>query len=110
MPKTSNVYARVEPELKKQAEAVLNEIGLPMSNAIALFLKQIVLRRGIPFPLVAQPSLPPTLDMMTKEQFEAALEKGYEDVVAGRVRNADMFFNEFERKYGDIPNVLSINR
>jgi len=97
--KTSNIFARVEPELKEQAEAVLSEIGLPMSNAITLFLKQVVLRRGVPFPVVLPPVLPPTLDMMTKEQFDAELEKGYEDIKAGRVRPANEFFNELERKH-----------
>ena len=37
--KTSNIFARVEPEIKDQAEAVLREIGLPMSSAIGLFLR-----------------------------------------------------------------------
>jgi DNA-damage-inducible protein J len=46
MPKTTNVFARVEPDIKMRAEAVLDELGLPMSNAISLYLRQIVLRRG----------------------------------------------------------------
>jgi len=96
---TSNVFACVEPELKEQAEAVLNEIGLPLSSAITLFLKQVVLRRGLPFPVIIPPNSPPALDMMSNEQFDVELEKGYEDVKSGRVRPADEFFSEFERKY-----------
>ena len=42
MSKTSSVFARVEPDIKEQAEQVLNELGIPMSNAIGLFLKQVV--------------------------------------------------------------------
>ncbi len=34
MAKTSNVFARVEPGVKEQAEQVLNELGIPMSNAV----------------------------------------------------------------------------
>lgn len=97
--KTSNVFARVEPELKEQAEAVLSEIGLPMSNAITLFLKQVVLRRGVPFPVILPPVFPPAIDAMSQEQLDVELEKGYQDVVAGRVRPASEFFNEMERKY-----------
>ena len=100
--KTSNIFARVEPELKEQAEAVLSEIGLPMSIAITLYLKQIVLRRGVPFPVMIPPALPLTVDEMSKEQFDAELEKGYKDVIAGRVRPANEFFNEMERKYKDL--------
>ena len=49
MARTANVFARVEPDLKEQAEQVLNQLGIPMSNAVGMFLKQIVLQRGIPF-------------------------------------------------------------
>ena len=99
MPKTSNIFARVEPELKEQAEAVLNEIGLPMSNAITLFLKQVILRRGLPFLLTVPAAVPPSLDSMTKEQFDAELEKGYEDIKMGRLRPVNEFFDEMEGKY-----------
>ncbi len=38
-----------EPEVKEQAERVLDQLGIPMSNAVGMFLRQIVLQRGIPF-------------------------------------------------------------
>ena len=38
-----------EPEAKEQAERVLDQLGIPMSNAVGMFLRQIVLQRGIPF-------------------------------------------------------------
>ena len=38
MARTSNVFARVEPEVKEQAEMVLNQLGIPMSNAVGMFL------------------------------------------------------------------------
>ena len=41
--RTANVFTRVDPETKQQAEAILNQLGIPMSNAIGMFLKQIVL-------------------------------------------------------------------
>ena len=37
-----------EPEVKEQAERVLDQLGIPMSNAVGMFLRQIVLQRGIP--------------------------------------------------------------
>jgi len=45
--------SRIDPELKRQAEAVLEEIGLKPREALELFYKQIVKRRAIPFPLQA---------------------------------------------------------
>ena len=49
MARTANVFARVEPELKEQSESVLDQLGIPMSNAVGMFLRQIVLQKGIPF-------------------------------------------------------------
>ncbi len=47
--RTSNVFARVEPEIKEQAEKLLDQLGIPMSNAVGMFLRQVVLQRGIFF-------------------------------------------------------------
>ena len=49
MARTANVFARVEPELKEQAESVLDQLEIPMSNAVGMFLRQIVLQKGISF-------------------------------------------------------------
>jgi DNA-damage-inducible protein J len=51
MSKTETVRARVEPALKRGAEAVLKKIGLTSSEAITLFLKQVKLAKGLPFPV-----------------------------------------------------------
>jgi DNA-damage-inducible protein J len=51
MAKTETVRARVEPELKRDAEAILRKIGLTSSEAITLFLTQIKLSNGLPFPV-----------------------------------------------------------
>ena len=45
--------SRTDPELKRQAEAVLEEIGLKPQAALELFYKQIIKRRAIPFPVQA---------------------------------------------------------
>lgn len=50
MPKTT-MNLRVDQALKKDAEKVLNELGLSMSGAINLYLKMIVRTKGIPFDL-----------------------------------------------------------
>jgi DNA-damage-inducible protein J len=51
MGKTETIRARVEPALKRDAEAVLKKIGLTSSEAINLFLAQVKLTQGLPFPL-----------------------------------------------------------
>jgi len=49
MPKSAVVTARVDPKLKHEAERIFAEIGLTTSQAVALFLKQVGLRNGLPF-------------------------------------------------------------
>ena len=51
MGKTANIGVRVDEELKNESQKVLDELGIPMSLAIELFLKQVVAKRQIPFPV-----------------------------------------------------------
>ena len=52
MNKTATVRARIEPRLKKEAEDVLEELGLSATQAIILFYRQVTLRKGLPFDVV----------------------------------------------------------
>ena len=88
MARTANVFARVEPELKEQAEDILQQLGIPMSNAVGMFLKQIVLQKGIPFEMKLPRTEPLQYQSLTKEQFDAEIEKGIADIKAGRVYSA----------------------
>ena len=49
--KCANVIARVEPDIKEQAEAILDKLGIPVSDAINLMYRQIIINDGIPFNL-----------------------------------------------------------
>jgi len=51
MTKTSQIRVRLEPEIKDKASAILKELGLTMSDAIAIYMRQIINKKGIPFPL-----------------------------------------------------------
>ncbi len=49
MAKNEYVHARIDEDVKHEAEAVLKDVGLSASDAIRLFYKQITLQRGLPF-------------------------------------------------------------
>lgn len=100
MARTSNVFARVEPEIKEQAEQVLDQLGIPMSSAVGMFLRQVVLQQGIPFEIKLQKKAPPAYDSLTKDQFDAEIGKGMEDVRESRVYSADAVEEEMRRDYG----------
>jgi DNA-damage-inducible protein J len=99
MARTSNIFARVEPEIKEQAELVLEQLGIPMSNAIGLFLRQVVLQRGIPFELKLPQSKPLSVGTLTEEQFNAEIEKGLADLTAGRVVSAENVADRMRQDY-----------
>lgn len=99
MARTANVFARVEPEIKEQAESVLDQLGIPMSNAIGMFLRQVVIQRGIPFDMKLPAKRPLTMSELTKEQFDAELHKGMNEIENGQVFSADDVETEMRRMY-----------
>lgn len=46
---TTTIQARIDAQSKKDAQKILNFLGLSMSEAITLYFRQIILRQGIPF-------------------------------------------------------------
>lgn len=99
MARTANVFARVEPEIKEQAETVLEQLGIPMSNAVGMFLRQVVMQRGIPFEMKLPAEETVAFASLTKEQFDAEIEKGMSDIKAGRVYSADRIEEEMKSDF-----------
>ena len=100
MAKTASVYARVEPEIKEQAEKVLELLGIPMSNAVSMFLRQVVLQRGLPFEMKLPEGSPVAWDAISQEERDAVLQKGYDDALANRVYSAEDVEDELKRELG----------
>ena len=100
MAKTANLYARIEQELKEQAETILAALGIPASNAITMFYKQIILQRGIPFEMKLPERKPVDMNALSQEQLNTELQKGYDDVLAGRTKPADQVFAAIRKDYG----------
>ena len=100
MARTSNIYVRVEPEIKEQAENVLEQLGISMSNAISVFLRQIVLQKGIPFEMKLPDRKPVDMSMLSEEEFNTEIEKGLADIRDGRVISAQSVAEKMRREYG----------
>jgi DNA-damage-inducible protein J len=100
MEKTSTLNLRVDPNVKKDAEAVLRRLGIPMSVAIDMYLHQISLTGGIPFS-VTLPKAPKSIDAdrMTSDEINAKLEEGYADMKEGRVQDAEAVFKKFKKDH-----------
>ena len=99
MEKTATLNLRVNPIAKQRAEQVLKQLGIPMSTAMDMYLNQIVLVGGIPFP-VTLPKAPSSVnaDMMSDEELVSRLNRGIADADAGRTRHASEAFQEHRSK------------
>ena len=71
-----------------------------MSNDIGVFLGQIVIHRGIPFEMKLPAMKPLVKDELTKEQFDAEMLKGINDIENGRVYSAYEVEAEIRGMYG----------
>ena len=97
--KSANLYVRIEPDVKEQAENILSALGIPASNAINMFYKQIILQRGLPFEVKIPSAKPVDMSALSEEEMNAELEKGYADMVAGRTKPAKQVFADIRKDY-----------
>jgi len=97
--KSANLYARIEPDVKEQAESILSTLGIPASNAINMFYKQIILNRGLPFEVKIPTAGTTSVSGITDEQLNAELEKGYADMTAGRTKPVRQAFADIRKEY-----------
>ena len=99
--KTANLYARIDPETKEQAERILDALGITSSMAINMFYRQIILQKGIPFEARLPYEAPLDMKKLTKEELDKEIEKGYRDMVNGNVRSAASVFSGIRKDYLD---------
>lgn len=95
MEKTATLNLRISPQVKQAAEQVLDELGIPMSVAVSMYLKQIALHHGIPFPLrLPAPPAAVNLDKMTETQLEYAVAEGMAEYHTGKAVPVEKAFTK----------------
>ena len=97
--KTANVMARVEPNVKEQAEEIMDMLGIPVSVVINALYKQIIMTRSIPFSL-SIPAVPAARDEMDDDAFRAMMERGLKEAKADNSRPASDVFADLRREIG----------
>ena len=100
MENTATLSCSINPSVMQQAEQILSNLGIPLSTAIDIYLRQIAIVGGIPFPVRMAPA-PETMnaDLMSADEIHLSLEAGYQDAVAGRTREASEVFAEMRRQW-----------
>lgn len=99
MSKSANLYARIEPDVKEQAEKILATLGVPVSNAINMFYKQIILQRGLPFAVKIPVNKPIEIGNLSKAEIDTEIEKGYADMIEGHTEPAEKVFADIRKDY-----------
>lgn len=94
--KTATVSARIDDQIKNEAEDVLRKLGLPVSVVIDSLYRQIIFTRGIPFSL-SLPQASKTFEDMSEEELNAKLQRGYEQSLAGLGRPYKEVFDELRQ-------------
>ncbi len=85
MSNSATIQVRVDEPTKKQAKNILNALHLSMSEAICLFLRQVVLHRGIPFEI-----------KIPNELTEKVLRESEEGVDLHTASTVDKLFEELD--------------
>lgn len=99
MAKSANIYVKIEPDIKEQAEEILTKLGIPVSLAITIFYKQIIFHKGLPFDLKLPPH-PLDISKLSKEELDKELKKGMADIQAGNVVSAEEAEAFIRQKHG----------
>ena len=99
MAKSTSIYTRVEPEIKEQAEQVLRSLGIPMANAVNLFLHQIVLQKGIPFEVKLPKRTPLNIATLSQREIDVEIQEGLNDFEAGRELSSSEVRKIMERRH-----------
>ena len=94
--KSANVVARVEPDIKMKAEAVLERLGIPASVVINALYHQIIITKSIPFSLSI-----PSIENMSNEEFDAMMERSLRQADEGEGEISSRVFEELRSEMTD---------
>ncbi|MCL2500377.1 MAG: type II toxin-antitoxin system RelB/DinJ family antitoxin [Defluviitaleaceae bacterium] len=85
MVKTETIHMRIEPDVKREAENILTRLGLSTTDAIKVFLNQVILRGGLPFEVRLN---------IPNETTKAAMYEAENNINLHKFPNADEMFRE----------------
>lgn len=89
MANTAAVYARIDKDLKENAESILSQLGITPSGAIQMLYSQIVLTRSLPLDLRLPTDKPTAIGGMSRAELDSELNKGLESLKSGRAYSVD---------------------
>lgn len=88
MAKTANINLRIDPDVKRNAEALFSEFGISVTDAINIFLHKSIMEQGFPF-AIKRPRY--------SHESEAALQEA-RDILAGKIQT---------KSYGSVSELFA---
>jgi DNA-damage-inducible protein J len=80
MSRTETLHVRIEPDLKLSAEQTLKQLGLSTTDAINIFLRQVILTGGLPFAIKLPKPNAETIAAMEEARKISKTGKGFSNV------------------------------
>ena len=95
----SSLTIRVNSEVKREAQKIFSDLGLDTTTAFNIFLRQVIVCRGLPFEVRLPAHKPVDVTTLSEEAFHEVLERGYADMEDGRVQNVKNAFADLKREF-----------
>ena len=100
MANTSAFYARIDTDLKNNAEEILAQLGITPSCILQMLYSQIILRNGVPFDLQLPYSKPIAMGSITQSELDVELAKGIESMKNAKTYSVDEIDDELSEEFG----------
>ncbi len=100
MSKNASIFTRIDPIVKEQAEVVLKQLGISMSTAMEMYLRQIAMQRKIPFEMALPNDKPIALGSLSDSEFNSLMDQAYLQYVNKECTTIDDFENELYKELG----------
>lgn len=90
------VQFRTDEATKVKAAAIFGHLGITMSDAINMFLRQAILHGGLPFEVKIPPA-PESVTVRSKEELREKLEIGLRQIEEGKVHDARTVMTKYRQ-------------
>lgn len=99
--KTANVTARIKPDIKETAEAILERLGIPVSVFIDMTYRQVIMHDGVPFSVDIPQSLP-SRDALSAVEFDTMMRTGLEQAKKDDSLSASEVFQNLRMEISNV--------
>lgn len=96
--KSANLVVRMDPTIKEEGDAILEQLGLTSSAGVNMFYRQLIQNKGLPFDACIERNLP-TEENLSDEEFDAMMKKSFATFDGTNGISVEDAFAEARRTY-----------